>query len=101
MDMPQVKTCNANECAFNQGNNCHALAVTIGDENAAACDTFVKNGGTKGGKMTEIAGVGACKMEDCQHNEGLYCTASSIQVEQTADGAVCATYSPVKETAKV
>jgi len=99
MDMPKVKMCDATKCAFNQGNNCHALAVTIGDAQSAACDTFMVNK-SKGGEIQEIAGVGACKMEDCEHNEGLYCTAKTIEVKQSSDGPVCATYNPVKATAK-
>jgi hypothetical protein len=35
-------------------------------------------------------------MEDCRHNEGLYCTAESIEVRQTRHGVVCATYEPAK-----
>ena len=100
MDMPRVRTCNAAQCAFNKGNNCHALGITIGDENLARCDTFWQNG-RHGGDVHEIAGVGACKMEDCEFNEGLYCRAAAVAVKQSADGPVCMTYSPVVAHARV
>lgn len=96
MDMPPVKMCSAENCAFNTGKACHALGITVGDPNAASCDTFMESG-THVKHATEMAGVGACKMEDCRHNEGLYCTADSIEVRKTANGAVCATYEPAKE----
>lgn len=100
MDMPQVKLCNAAKCAFNKDNACHALAVTIGDDLIARCDTYLVNG-SHGGILSEIAGVGACKMEDCTHNKGLYCRAPAIEVKYTKNGPVCATYSPAMAHAKV
>jgi hypothetical protein len=92
--MPQVSSCNAATCSFNKDNKCHALAITVGDKHAARCDTFWHNG-KHAGDVEEIAGVGACKMEDCEFNEGLYCTASIITVEQSPHGPICITYSPV------
>lgn len=96
MEMPPVKMCSVENCAFNTGKACHALGITIGSPKAALCDTFTETG-VHVGHATEMAGVGACKMEECRFNEGLYCTAESIEVRKTNQGAICATYDPVKK----
>ncbi len=98
MEMPQVKACGAAKCSYNKAGACHALAVTIGEAGQPVCDTFLANGASKADVM-EIAGVGACKVEDCEHNQGLYCTAASIQVKHEGGVPVCATYAAVKEHA--
>ena len=95
MDMPQVKKCNAEMCAFNKNHACHALAITVGDQHAARCDTFWDRG-TEGGDVREIGRVGACKMEDCEYNHDLCCTAPGIEVRYNNEGPVCVTYNPIK-----
>jgi hypothetical protein len=100
MDMPRVSTCNATLCAFNEGHACHALAITVGDERAPRCDTYCECA-AHAGDVHEIAGVGACKMDDCEYNDGLYCTASNIQVKSSDVGPICVTYNPIKAHAVV
>ena len=79
MDMPSVKRCDAEECAYNKGRQCHALAITVGDEMHPRCDTFCAYS-FKGGDSTQVGRVGACKVSDCTYNEKLECSASSIYV---------------------
>lgn len=79
MKMSKVKGCNVSECAYNLNNHCHAMAITIGDDDHPRCDTFCS---TCTGQVDEecLASVGACKVSSCQFNEGLECTADEISV---------------------
>jgi hypothetical protein len=38
-----------------------------------------------------MAGVGACKVSDCEYNDDLECSADSIEVAITGDTAECMT----------
>lgn len=90
-DMPEVANCAVAQCAFNADSACHAKAITIGDGSTPDCDTFFGNSHHTHSART--AGVGACKMEDCQHNDDFECAADSIQVGKNGDGSVnCLTY---------
>ena len=91
MKMVQVKECSVSECAYNEGNMCHTMAVTIGDRDNPMCDTFCDSQ-SKGGERDVIAGVGACKVSSCEYNEGLECRASSISVGRQSDEVDCLTY---------
>lgn len=91
MDMPQVKACNATECAFNKNTACHAHAITIGDATAPHCDTFF-NRSKKGGDGTVVAGVGACKIDVCKYNHELNCTAPAVEIGHNGSEIVCMTY---------
>jgi hypothetical protein len=33
LEIPAVQVCDATSCAYNVGQNCHALAITIGEGN--------------------------------------------------------------------
>jgi hypothetical protein len=78
------------QCAYNQDNNCHALAITIGDGRSPDCDTFFGQA-EKGGDGSGIAGVGACKVSACAHNQSLECTAGEISVGRNEDKVFCRT----------
>ena len=94
MTMPKVERCRVAGCCYNKGEICHALAITIGGEDEhPACDTFC-NYRTKGGDELAIAGVGACKVNSCQYNQSLECTANGITVGVAQDEADCLTYEP-------
>jgi hypothetical protein len=41
VEMPIVKKCDVKSCGFNQNNNCHAKAITVGDSIHPDCDTFM------------------------------------------------------------
>lgn len=92
MQMPQVSNCDVTTCSYNSNNKCHTPAVTIGDESCAMCDTFAKMK-KKGGDLGIIAGVGACKADNCKFNSALECTASTILVGMHSNHADCKTFS--------
>lgn len=94
MDMPKVTQCDVIQCAYNKDKNCHAIAITIGHGSHPHCDTFCEMGSSKGGDMTAIAGVGACKVAECRYNEALECHASGIRVGHLIDEIDCQTFSP-------
>ncbi|MFB0526820.1 MAG: DUF1540 domain-containing protein [bacterium] len=91
MKMAKVKSCNAAECAYNIENRCHALAITIGGEPIPTCDTLIK-AAKKGGVLDTKARVGACKVENCEFNKSLECTAKAIKVKMDTARAECITF---------
>lgn len=90
MQMPKITNCNANECAYNKDNMCHAIGITIGGPEPA-CDTFWNNN-KKGGAMDMMGGVGACKVENCAFNQAFECSAKGIAVRTHTTHADCATF---------
>ncbi len=91
MDMPKVEMCGVTQCAYNRERQCHAWAITVGDD-TPKCDTFTSRS-TKGGDMNAQAGVGACKVSQCRYNEDLECHAQGITVDMVEDMADCTTFS--------
>ncbi|MCF7916754.1 MAG: DUF1540 domain-containing protein [Candidatus Omnitrophica bacterium] len=89
--MPKVTDCEVAECAYNNQQKCHALAITIGDGDCPACDTEI-NQSSKGGFMDITGGVGACKVSQCAFNQSLECSADSINVRKHSGHAECNTY---------
>lgn len=87
-----VLSCNVIDCAYNRNNECHTIAITVGDHNHAACDTFTR-AKSRGGAVEITAGVGACKVEACSHNVLLECTAVGITVEYHQGHGDCKTFS--------
>jgi hypothetical protein len=49
---------------------------------------------TKGGDRSTIAGVGACKVSECEYNQSLECAAPGITVGRAQDEADCLTFEP-------
>lgn len=41
MKMPVVNSCEAEACAYNTDSTCRALAITVGNQPSAYCDTFL------------------------------------------------------------
>ena len=72
MDMSKISKCSVNMCAYNKDQQCHALAITVGDQDDPQCDTFLPSG-SKGGDMGTTGKVGACKVSVCRFNESLEC----------------------------
>jgi hypothetical protein len=92
MDMPRVERCQVTQCCYNVERMCHALAITIGGDGVhPECDTYCGYR-TKGGDLATLAGVGACKVSECQFNQSLECTASGITVGPGQDEADCLTF---------
>jgi hypothetical protein len=91
MDMPRVSECLVSGCAYNLNGVCHALAITIGDGIHPHCDTFCQ-APRKGGDINAVAGVGACKVAECQYNQSLECNAPGICVGYHERDIECLTY---------
>lgn len=88
--MPSVTACTIGDCAYNIGNACHALAITIGEGKHPLCDTFF-NSLMRGG-ANETAGVGACKVTACRHNREFECSAPDIRVGGANYHGSCLTF---------
>ncbi len=93
MQMPAVTECTAEKCAYNNNHTCHALAITVGQQSDARCDTFT-TAAERGGDPAATGHVGACTMSDCQHNVELECQAPGITVGPQRDIVDCLTYQP-------
>lgn len=92
IDMPIVSRCDVNRCGYNVNNNCHAKAITVGDLLNPGCDTYFE--AQKHSKETKrIAGVGACKIAACKHNNDFECMAPKIIVSFSNQKVNCMTYS--------
>ena len=91
MNMPTVLKCSVQECAYNQKESCHALAITIGHDQHPHCDTFCA-GTAKGGDASANGKVGACKIQVCKFNKNLECAATGITVGFLIDAADCQTF---------
>lgn len=93
-ELPQVAECTVAGCSYNEHSSCHAAAVTIGGAGSdAQCATFIPLS-IKGGLDTAMSSVGACQRADCNHNEHLECTASSVRIGGGSDLADCLTFAP-------
>ena len=91
IEMPNVSACDVTNCAYNAEGNCHARAITVGDGEHAACDTYLPSEGHTR-QVLRIAGVGACKVTGCVHNADFECQAPAIRVGWHQEHADCATY---------
>jgi hypothetical protein len=94
MKMPNIKSCSVEDCAYNKQQQCHALAITVGDENGAMCDTYwsKSKSQSEGGDPSRAGSVGACHIGDCKYNERLECSADKISVGPGQDKADCLTF---------
>jgi len=91
INMPFVKSCTINECAYNKNEVCHARAITIGDGIHPGCDTSFLGIKTRT-RANGVAGVGACKVTNCKFNSDLECDADSIAVSMKNNTIQCMTY---------
>jgi hypothetical protein len=91
MDMSRIAKCSVEQCSYNKGQQCHALAITVGDSDDPKCDTFLPSG-SKGGDMAATGKVGACKVSVCRFNESLECSAGQIEVGTKQSMAYCLTF---------
>jgi hypothetical protein len=88
--MPNVLKCTVEECAYNEHENCHAMAITV-DGPDPLCDTYFKTS-RKGGVADIIGAVGACKNGECVHNQAFECAASGIEISRHEANAECDTF---------
>ena len=91
IDMPLVGECSVAECAYNTHNCCQARAITVGDGVHPGCDTFLA-ATAHARDAGRHAGVGACKVSACRHNDDFECTVQQIAVGHSGGGASCLTY---------
>lgn len=91
IDMPLVAECAVSECAYNIGKACHARAITIGDGIHPGCDTFFGNA-QHAHDTKHKAGVGACKVSGCRHNDDYECTAPKISVGYQGQDISCLSF---------
>jgi hypothetical protein len=90
--MPRIAACNVADCSYNRKNQCHALAITVGGpEVCACCDTYL-HASHKGGVADTTGGVGACKVENCTHNNAFECSAPTVKVGMHQGHADCTTF---------
>jgi hypothetical protein len=96
MEMPLVLSCDMTDCDYNRNEQCHAMAVTIGDSDNPMCDTFWVTEGkkAKAGDPKQSGRIGACRMSQCIYNERLQCMSGSITVGQKEQNPMCRTYNP-------
>jgi len=90
IDMPNVANCNVNDCCYNNNNKCHARAITVGDGNTPACDTYFNCGAHSHSQNN--AGVGACKVSKCSFNHDFECNAQAIEVGSDNSIIRCKTF---------
>lgn len=92
MEMPKVLNCTVEGCVYNKDEQCHALAITVGDSTCPMCDTALLTSGKKGGVMEATGGVGACRVDTCKFNNSWECAAQAINVRFHSNHADCATF---------
>jgi hypothetical protein len=94
MQMPHVQTCDMTDCAYNKHKQCHAIAITIGDEQGPKCDTFwsKREMKMKAGDPTQMGHVGACHIDTCMYNDRLQCGAEGVTVGHKSEMPQCLTY---------
>ncbi len=90
--MPKILECDAEHCAYNADNMCHALAINVGGSEAV-CNAFV-HASPKCPQKDAAGAVGACSKKDCGWNDCLSCTAPSIDVRWKDNRALCDTFVP-------
>lgn len=91
MDMPKISQCEVENCAYNIDQMCHALAITVGDGVHPHCDTYCQSS-QKGGDMSCVGCVGACKVNACSFNSRLECQAREIRVGYLQGEIDCLTF---------
>jgi len=91
INMPIVNECDVNTCAYNTNNDCHALAITIGEATGPRCDTFFESS-THAKHSQQTAGVGACKVTNCRHNENFECSMDAIRIGYQRTDIHCLSY---------
>lgn len=95
MAAAKVRGCQVSECVYNVDGLCHAVAITVGDENCPKCETFNSFYNVGRGKDTgRIAEVGACKASSCIFNVGRKCQSEGIKVDCIDTGPQCLTFQP-------
>lgn len=92
VDSGAVSQCTANDCAYNQKEQCNAGAVYFDVvEDKANCYTYTTNT-EKDSDLKEAGQVAQCSVIDCFYNEVQGCVADSITVSFSEGIAKCDNY---------
>lgn len=91
IEAPKIIECYMLDCAYNTERQCHANAITVGGGGCPLCDTALKSA-KKGGHLDATGSVGACKVDNCQFNDSLECSAGGIRVTMHEKHAECGTF---------
>jgi hypothetical protein len=91
IEMPEVSSCSAADCIYNAKGACHAKAITVGNSINPDCDTYMPSE-AHARNLQIMAGVGACKVTNCQFNQDFECTADGIRVGFASDQVRCLTF---------
>lgn len=92
IEMPIVSECSVTECTYNMNVSCHARAITVGSNVHPDCDTYFSSSSSHTKAVERTAGVGACKMSDCNYNDDYECIAEEIRVGYKMERVNCLTY---------
>lgn len=94
-EMAKITKCDVTDCSYNKNNQCHTLAITVGgpEDPTPCCDTYIHSS-QKGGIPDVQGGVGACKVENCNFNQSLECSAPGVQVGMQGSNPDCLTFKP-------
>ena len=92
-EMVKITSCNVTDCSYNKHNACHTLAITVGGpgDPCPSCDTYLHSS-QKGGMIDVQGGIGACKVENCNYNQALECSAPSVTVGAHKSHPDCLTF---------
>jgi hypothetical protein len=100
MAMPPVRGCQVTDCCYNTGEQCHALAIQVGDTAThPICDTYAGQAASQPGDRAATGHVGACKVGICERNPNLECVADSILVGHQQGEPYCLTFEPKRTSA--
>ncbi|MFS2134466.1 DUF1540 domain-containing protein [Duganella sp. Dugasp56] len=91
IEMPLVAQCSVVECAYNTDSCCHARAITVGSGVHPGCDTFLDSAPHSKAEQ-RTAGVGACKVSACRHNDDYECMTDHITIGRDSNSVRCLTY---------
>jgi hypothetical protein len=85
-----ILECKMEQCSFNSGSRCMAIAVNIGGPHPA-CDTFIMDEERAAERDAPVI-VGACKVKNCGFNRNLLCVAKNIRVGRHEEHPDCVTF---------
>jgi hypothetical protein len=90
-DLPNVKSCTATDCAFNDCWSCRSPFIVVGDHEKPACNTYKKSD-FPADDIDTVAEVKACNMFMCLRNRDLMCIAYHIKVRVRDGVPLCHSY---------
>lgn len=97
-DLGLVSKCDANNCTYNQGNQCTAGAIDVTFMDALAqCYNYTQVPESSLQVAVGAGDVSQCDVIDCTYNVGQGCKAETIAVAFADGVAQCTTYTTPSE----